>query len=248
MTEHPRYELHYWPSIPGRGEFIRLAFHAASVPFIDVARLPEAEGGGAGGVVRFMRGDQAGLQPFAPPILRVGDVVLAQVAAILHFLGPRLGLSPDDELGRAEALQLQLTIADLVSEVHDTHHPVYIGRAYEDQKAEALKRGGYFVSQRIPRLLEYFEGVLRRNTRGAGEHMVGDALSYVDTSMFQALAGLEYAFPKAFARQTPRIPGLLALRDRVAALPSIAAYLASPARLPFGEGIFRRYPELDLAN
>lgn len=244
MSHHPRYELYYWPEIPGRGEFIRLAFHAAGVPYVDVARLPEKEGGGAAAIMRFMRGQEDGLRPFAPPILRVGDVVLAQVAAILHYLGPRLGLCPEDEAARARALQLQLTIADLVSEVHDTHHPVYMGRAYEEQRAEAKKRGHYFVSQRLPRFLGYFEDVLARS---GGQHLVGSAISYVDLSMFLALEGLEYAFPNAFAAAAASIPSLLALRLRVASLPRIAAYLKSPDRLPFGEGIFRRYPELDAA-
>lgn len=247
MATHPRYELYYWPSIPGRGEFVRLAFHAASVPFVDVARLPEAEGGGAAAILRLTRGQKVGVRPFAAPILKVGDLVLAQVAAILHHLGPRLGLAPSDEEGRAQALQLQLTIADVVSEVHDTHHPVYVGRAYEEQKPEALKRGGYFVAHRLGRYLEYFEDVLRSNDRSGGQHLAGASLSYVDLSMFQLLTGLEYAFPNGFARSAPAIPSLLDLKARVAALPSIAAYLASPDRLPFSDGIFRRYPELDAA-
>lgn len=247
MTDHPRYELYYWPSIPGRGEFIRLAFHAAGVPYVDVARLPEKEGGGAQAIQHLMQGQETGLRPFAPPILKVGDLVLAQVANILHFLGPRLRLVPDDEVRRAQALQLQLTIADVVSEVHDTHHPIYLGRVYEDQKPEARKRAAYFVSQRLSRFLQYFEDILRRNEQSASKHLVGHASTYVDLSMFQLLSGIEYAFPNGFARVQPRIPLLLDLKARVAQQPGIAAYLASPDRLPFGEGIFRHYPELDEA-
>jgi glutathione S-transferase len=248
MTHHPRYELYYWPSIPGRGEFIRLAFHEAGVPYVDVARLPEKEGGGAKAILRFMRGQDAGLLPFAPPVLKTGDLVLAQVANILHYLGPRLHLCPEDEATRAQALQLQLTIADLVSEVHDTHHPVYIGRVYEDQKPEAKKRAGYFVSERLARYLGYFEDALSRNEQSKGKHLVGKALSYVDLSMFQVMSGLEYAFPRGLARVRPNIPRILDLAARVAERPRIAAYLASPDRLPFKDGIFRHYPELDTAS
>ena len=245
MTQHPRYELYYWPSIPGRGEFVRLAFQEAGVPYVDVARLPAKDGGGAGAIQRFMRGEGPGLRPFAPPFLKVGDLVLAQVASILHYLGPRLGLVHDDEASRAEALQLQLTIADLVSEVHDTHHPISSASYYEEQKPEAVRRAGHFVSQRLPRFLGYFEDVLHRNAKGKGKHLIGTGLSYVDLSMFQVMSGIEYAFPNGLARVKPSIPLLLDLAARVAERPRIAAYLASPERLPFGEGIFRHYPELD---
>lgn len=247
MNHPPSYELYYWPSIPGRGEFVRLAFHEAGVPYVDVARLPEKQGGGVKALLRFTRGQEPGLVPFAPPFLKVGDLVLAQVANILHFLGPRLGLCPEDEPTRAQALQLQLTIADLVSEVHDTHHPISSASYYEDQKAEAKKRAAHFVAERMPRFLGYFEDALRRNEESGGKHLVGAGLTYVDLSMFQVLCGLEYAFPKGFARVKPNIPLLADLAERVAARPNIAAYLSSKDRLPFKDGIFRHYPELDAA-
>ena len=181
--------------------------------------------------------------PFAPPFLRSGALVLAQTATILAFLGPRHGLTPDDDAGRYHAQQLQLTVADLVAEAHDTHHPIAGSLYYEDQKREARKRAASFVRERLPKYLGYFERVLERN---GGAHVLGDALSYVDLSLFQVIAGLEYALPNAMARLASKIPRLLALRDAIAARPRIAAYLASPRRIPFNEdGIFRHYPELD---
>lgn len=246
MSKHPRYELYYWPGIQGRGEFIRLAFHEAGVPYVDVARLPKSQGGGIGAIERFMNGEEPGFLPFAPPILKVGDLVLAQVAAILHHIGPALGLVPGDETQRARALQLQLTIADFVSEVHDTHHPISVALYYEDQKAEAKKRARPFVKERLPRFLGFFEDALARNTLSNGRHFVGEGIGYVDLSMFQVLRGLAYAFPNAFAAVRPSIPRLVELEAHVAERPRIATYLASPDRLPFNQqGIFRHYPELD---
>ena len=243
-----RYELYYWPSIQGRGEYIRLAFEEAGVPYIDVARLPQAQGGGVQAMMRLLRGEgMEGLPPFAPPILKVGNLVIAQVANILQYLAPRLGLVPDDEASRVQANQLQLTLADLASETHDTHHPVATSLYYEDQKPEARRSAGHLVTERLPKFLGYFERALERGGRGEHEHLVGAGLSYVDLSMFQTLAGLRYAFPKAMARIEPGIPRLVALCDRVAARPRIAAYLASERRLPFNENdIFRHYPELDI--
>lgn len=241
---HSSYELYYWPTIQGRGEFVRLAFEKAGASYVDVARLPASEGGGVEAMLKVMRRKEAGLEPFAPPFLKVGDMLIGQTANILHYLAPRLGLVPEDEAHRIHALQLQLTIADWVSEVHDTHHPVSGELYYEDQKAEARVRAESFLGHRVPKFLDYFERVLQHNDR---RHLIGSSITYVDLSMFQMMSGLGYAFPKAMARLEARAPGLVSLRDRVAELPHIAKYLASSRRLPFNEdGLFRHYPELDI--
>lgn len=232
------YELFYWPTIQGRGEFVRLLLEESGAPYVDVARRPESEGGGAAAIMRLLRDPALEVPPFAPPILRVGSLVIAQTANVCAFLAARHDLVPRDDARRIPAHQIQLTIGDLVAEAHDTHHPVAVGRYYEEQKAEAARRAEDFRSARMPKFLGWFD-----RTLGDREGLLG-SFSYVDLSLFQILSGLEYAFPRSFARcVTPR---LLALRDRIAARPRIAAYLASPRRLPFGEhGIFRRYPELD---
>ncbi len=238
-----RYELYYWPGIQGRGEFVRLALEEAAADYVDVARMPEREGMGVPALMRLMEDKATGRPPFAPPILKVGKQVIAQTANILLFLGPRLGLVPQAEATRVWAHQLQLTITDLVSEIHDSHHPIAGGLYYHEQKPEAQRRAGDFRAERLPKFLGYFEDVLERN---GGQYMVGKKLSYVDLSMFQVIAGLSYAFPRAMARLQSGWPRLMALHQRVMARPRIAAYLASDRRLPFcTEGIFRHYPELD---
>lgn len=234
------YELFYWPGLPGRGEFIRLALEDAGAPYLDVARSKEH--GGVAALQKLLQGDGlAGLPPFAPPILRSDGLLIAQVANILLYLGPRLDLVGADEASRHHTHQLQLTVADLVSEVHDTHHPTTTALVYEEQKPEARLRAAAFLTHRLPKFLGYFERVL-----GGRPFAIGGHHSYVDLSLFQVVEGLRYAFPRAMARREPGIPGLIALRDRVASRPRIAAYLASERRLPFNDhGIFRRYPELD---
>lgn len=241
MTDAP-YELYYWPTIPGRGEFVRLALEEAGAPYVDVARGPD----GMRAMMDFLGRKGPGIPPFAPPFLVSGPLVIAQTANILHYLAPRLGLVPDDEASRLVANQLVLTIADLVNEVHDTHHPVATGLYYEDQKPEAARRAHAFVTERLPKFLGYFEGILER-AHGRHRHFVGGALTCVDLGMFQVLEGLEYAFPRAMKKLAPSIPRLLASKAEVAARPRIKAYLASERRLAFNEqGIFRHYPELDL--
>jgi len=240
-----RIELYYWPTIQGRGEFVRLLLEEAGADYVDVARLPRAKRGMAA-MMRFLDGGQPGALPFAAPFVKVGDAVVAQTANILAFLAPRFGLVPDDEALRAEASQIQLTIADFVGEIHDTHHPIAGSLYYEDQKKEARRRAQNFLKERMPRYLGWLEDVLARNEKSRGRWLVGRDIGYVDLSAFQVVEGLRYALPNAMARLEPRIPRLVALRDRVAGRPRIAAYLASKRRLAFNqEGIFRRYRELD---
>jgi glutathione S-transferase len=239
------YELYYWPNIPGRGEFVRLALEEAGAHYVDVARRPESEGGGVKAMMKLMR-DGNGLEPHAPPFLKVGDKLIAQSANVLSYLAPRLHLVPDDEASRVSANQLQLTIADLVNEAHDVHHPIASSLYYEDQKTEAKRRAPIFLAERVPKFLGYFERVIEKNITGQGLHVLGAGVTYVDLSLFQLISGLTYAFPRGMKRIAPKIPRLRALTEHVAARPRTAAYLASSRRLSFNEqGIFRHYPELD---
>jgi glutathione S-transferase len=241
------YELFYWPSIQGRGEFVRLALEAAGAPYVDVAREPSKSGGGVKALTALLGGRAAPFTPFAPPFLRDGDVLVSQVANILLYLGPRLKLAPAGEALRIFTHGLQLTIADFVAEVHDTHHPISAEVYFEDQRKEAKARAAAFLAHRVPKYLGYFDRVIAGNPAGK-VHAVGDTLTTVDLSLFQVWAGLAYAFPRAFAGADRLYPALAALAASVAAQPKVAAYLASDRRIPFNEsGIFRRYPELDEA-
>lgn len=241
-----RYELYYWPGIPGRGEFVRLALEEAGADYIDVGRGQARNGLGVPAISSFLEGEQTAFPPFAPPFLRAGDLVISHVANILQFLGPELMLVPEAPASRYWAHGLQLTITDFVAEIHDVHHPLGPGLYYEDQKAEAKRRSGVFLEQRLPKFLDYFERVLARSPADDG-HLVGRALSYVDLSLFQVIAGLRYAFPNAMARLAPGIPRITGLVARIPERPNLRAYLSSDRRLPFnGKGIFRHYPELDV--
>ena len=236
-----RYELYYWPTIQGRGEFVRLALEEAGADYIDVARRPGRRGVPA--MTRLMDDKRSKRPPYAPPFIKAGKLVIAQTANILLYLGPRLGLAPRDEAGRLWAHQLQLTISDLVVEIHDTHHPVTTYLYYEEQRPAAKRRTADFWRYRVPKILGYFERVLARS---GGPHVLGRRLCYVDLSLFQIIEGLRYAFPKRMRRFEKKVPRLVALHDRVAKRPRIAAYLASKRRIPFSQwGIYRYFKELD---
>jgi glutathione S-transferase len=233
-----RYELYYWPTIQGRGEFIRLALEEAGAEYVDVARK---RGGGLMAAILGRKREKH--PPFAPPFLKAGARIIGETANILMYLGARHGLAPSDEAGQMWAHQLQLTIADLVAEIHDTHHPISSALYYEDQRPEAKRRTGYFWRYRVPKYLGYFDRVIGQS---GGPYLLGRRLGYVDLSLFQIVEGLRYAFPKRMRRFEKKVPRVIALHDRVAERPRIAAYLASERRIPFNEcGIFRCYKELD---
>ena len=231
------YELYYWPTIQGRGEFVRLALAEAGAEYIDVAREK-----GIAPMTKLLDGKKVPHASYAPPFLKAGRLMIGQTANILLFLGERHGLAPKDDAGRFWTNQLQLTLSDVVVESHDSHHPVGMGLYYEDQKPEAKRRSAEFRKARIPKYLGFFERVLEHN----GRYLVGRKLTYADLSLFQVIEGLRYAFPKAMKKAEKKYPKLVALNLRVKERPRIAAYLTSDRRLPFNEdGIFRRYPELD---
>ena len=226
-----RYRLYYWPGIQGRGEFIRLALEYAGADYVDVLRLSSSHS--------FPKK----FTPFALPYLVAGKLVISQTANILQYLGPRLRLAPKGVAGRLWAHQLQLTIADWLTEVHDTHHPIGPGLYYEKQQAEARRRAADFLAARLPGYLDYFEGLLRRS---AGGYLLGRTLTYPDLSLFQMVAGLRYAFPQAMARLRGEYPCIDALHHQVSVHPRLASYFSSKRRIPFNrQGIFRHYPELD---
>jgi glutathione S-transferase len=235
-----RYELYYWPDVQGRGEFVRLALEEAGADYVDVARQGKR---GMAAMMKLINDQRAKRPPFAPPFLKAGKLVIAQTALILHYLGPRLRLAPRDEAGRLWAHQLQLTIADLVVEIHDTHHPVTSWLYFEEQRPAARRRTKDFWRYRVPKFLGYFERVLGRS---GGSYLLGSRPSYVDLSLFQIVEGLRYAFPNRMKRFERKIPRVIALHDRVGKRPRIVAYMKSKRRIPFSQwGIYRYFKELD---
>ena len=234
------YRLWYWPTIQGRGEFVRLPLEAAGIPYEDCARAD----GGEKALMADMkkRGPKA---PFAPPYIEAEGGTIAQVADILLYLGDKHGLAPSDPADRYWVHQLQLTVSDAVAEVHNVHHPVELMAYYDEQKPEAKRAAVQFREQRMPKFLGYFEAATKVVK---GDWLTGAAWSHADTSLFQLVEGLRYMFPKRMKTIEDDYPGVIALHDKVAALPGIAAYLTSDRRIAFNtDGIFRHYPELDAA-
>lgn len=231
------YKLWYWPTIQGRGEFIRLALEAAGIPYEDCARTRGVEA-----LIADMQRPRK-RAPFAPPYLDLDGMVFSQTPSILVFLAERHDLAPSNMADRMWVAQLQLTIADLVAEVHNVHHPIDAAAYYEDQQRAAFAAADAFRDARLPKFLAHFEAATAAND---GQWLIDHRWTYADTSLFQIVEGLRYMFPRRMAVVERDYPGVVRIRDQVADLPGIRAYLKSERRLPFNEdGIFRHYPELD---
>jgi len=199
----PTYELLYHPQIPGRGEYIRLAFEATGTPYTDVSNASPSGPSAVEAIYSPTSSSSARSDNppvFSPPALRVagagkhgGTLLIHQTPSILFYLGPRIGLAPADDVDRLHADQLVLTALDLSNEAHDTHHPVAVGAYYEEQKDEALRKAVDFREKRLPKFLGHFERVLKWNADngdgGLGRFLVGAALSYADTTLWQVIDG-----------------------------------------------------------
>ncbi|KAM0719624.1 hypothetical protein Q7P37_003754 [Cladosporium fusiforme] len=258
LRTHPQYELLYHPSIPGRGEFIRLCFEATGVPYTDIANEKE---NGYATVQKIcmndsLESDTSNPPVFAPPALRVpgagkdgAPLVIAQTPNILMYLAERLGLVPDDEASTYHVYQLAFTALDLNNEIHDTHHPLAVAKYYEDQKDAALIKATDVRENRLPKFLSYFERNLAFNKQhagGGGEFLVGAQLTFADLVVWQVLDGLRFSFPKEMEARKEEFGLLMGqFYESVREVGGLKAYLASERRLPYSEGIFRYYPELD---
>ncbi|MGI4947458.1 MAG: glutathione S-transferase, partial [Janthinobacterium lividum] len=225
------YRLWYWPGLQGRGEFVRLALEAAGIEYEDCARTRDANALLADMAAR------TGRAPFAPPYLELDGLAIAQVANILAYLGAQHDLAPSAMADRYWLHQLQLTITDLVAEVHDVHHPVDPGAYYAEQRPEAARAARQFRAERLPKFLDHFEAAIEASP---GDWLIDHRWTYVDTSLFQLIEGLRYMFPRRMAVLEGRYPNLVRIHDQVAGLPGIRDYLTSGRRQAFNEdGIFR---------
>ncbi|RYP12058.1 hypothetical protein DL767_011496 [Monosporascus sp. MG133] len=215
------YELIYWPGAPGRGEHIRLTLEEAGASYSDTARLDAQK---CADIVWAQMsdsnlGDKNNSPPYAPPILKHGDLLISQTPNIL------------------------------INEVHDCHHPIAKELYYEEQKTEALRRSKEFIKTRLPKFLAYFEKVLKGEASGDGPWLYGGTFTYADLVLFQCLDGTQHAFPKvmAAAKESGKYDRLFQQYEAVKARPRISAYLASERRQKYSPlGIYRHYEELDV--
>ncbi|KAH9836270.1 glutathione S-transferase C-terminal-like protein [Rhodofomes roseus] len=256
------YKLYYWGGIPGRGEYIRLAFEYAGESYSEMNTASKL-------LPTITDPAKVGYPPhLAPPVLELpSGRFLSQTPAILSYLAPKFklagekgsrvveaGLSEEEreeaEEERATVSQLTLTALDICNEAHDVHHPIASAQYYEDQKEAALARAEDFRKLRIPKFLKHLQSVLASNPAtavGAKTYLVGKQTTTADLVLFHVIDGLLFAFPRRMGavKESGEYPDVFALYERVKGEKGIKEYIASGRRQKFSLGLFRHYEELD---
>lgn len=229
-------------------------FEATKTPYTDVANEDSKDGYAEVQRVCMngdsLESDEGNPPVFSPPALRVKHdgrakpLIISQTPNILIYLGDKLGLVGEGD-DKFWIQQLALTALDLNNEVHDTHHPIAVMQYYKDQKEESLKKAKDVRETRIPKFLSYFERTLKWNaTAGKHKYLVGDGLTYADTTVWQVLDGLSFAFPRELEARKKEFPELLTTFYE-SIKEELMEYLNSSRRLKYSDGVFRYYPELD---
>lgn len=99
----------------------------------------------------------------------------------------------------------------------------------------------------IPKFLNYFAVALEGAPSGSEGYLVGSKTSTADLALAHVLDGLEHALPRRMAviKSDKKYERLWVLKTRVESEAGVAQYLKSDRKMPWGNGIFRHYPELD---
>jgi glutathione S-transferase len=233
------WELFYWASMKekdgklrnhmiGRGEFVRLMFELAAVPYLDHG---VQENGGAT-VFKFARGgENAGFPVFAPPIIKRGEFVLSQTPAIMKYLGKEFGFFTTNNEDEAHADSMMAFLTDFIAEGRLVFHSKGFTKSYYEQVEEVKPTVHWFQTERLPQFLKYLNSVLDFNAKLHPEgYLIGNSLTYVDVALFHVLEAAASQFPEDYSTTVAALPLLSAHRARIAAIPNIAAYLASDRR------------------
>jgi glutathione S-transferase len=230
------WELYYWANVKedgrnhmiGRGEFVRLMFEVAGVPFIDHGVKDMSE------VVHFLRGGgNVGFPIFAPPAIKKGDFVLSQTPVIVKYLGQEFGLYPTNKADEAHAESLEAFVTDFICEGRLVFHAKQFTKSYYDQVEETKDNVTWFATERLPQFLGYLEKVLVFNNSQEGNSLgffIGNSMTYVDVAVFHTLEAAASQFPDRFQEISGSTPQLVTFRSTMLSHPRIAAYLASDRR------------------
>ena len=213
------YELYYW-SVPFRGQFVRAVLAYAGKTW--------TEGGGAA-ISKLMGGPVKHMPvPFmGPPLLidKKADFAIAQMPAIVLYLGETLDLMPATPALRALTMKIVNDANDVIDEI-----TLDGGRQMWTEK-----RWREFVP-RLKKWMSFWEETGRRHGLKAdsGFLLGGEAPGIADVVTATLWSTMADRFPKIEAMLEEAAPMTAALTRRVAALPPLAK-LAAKAQQDYGD-------------
>ena len=215
----PDYELYYW-SVPFRGQFVRAVLAYAGKEWREAG--DDAIGKLMEGPVRKMP------VPFmGPPLLidKKADVAIAEMPAVILYLGESLGLMPATPALKAMTIKIVNDANDVIDEITlDGGRQMWTGKRWKE-----------FVP-RLRKWMTLWEETGRRHglTANAGFLLGGDQPGIADVVTATLWGTMTDRFPKIGAIFKKSAPMTAALVGRVSALPPLVR-LAKKARADYGD-------------
>jgi glutathione S-transferase len=212
------YELYYW-SAPFRGQFVRAVLAYAGKSWTE---------GGDGAIAKLMEGPVKKMPvPFmGPPLLidKKADVAIAEMPAIILYLGETLKLLPATPELRALTMKIVCDANDVIDEI----------TIQGGMQMWTDKRWQEFVP-RLKKWMSFWEETGRRHGLKAdsGFLLGGDKLGIADVVTATLWGTMTDRFGKLDTILKKSAPMTAALTQRVAALPPLAK-LAAKAREDYG--------------
>ena len=213
------YDLVYWP-VPFRGQFVRAVLAFAGKTWTEVGR---------GEIAELLSGPVQDLTvPFmAPPMLvdRKANVAIAQMAAIVLYLGETLDLMPATPALRAITVKIVLDANDVIDELTLDGGV----QMWTEQRWRAF-------APRLRKWMSLWEETGRRHglTADAGFLLGGEAPGVADIVTSTLWSTMTDRLPTIRAILKDAAPMTAALSSRIAALPPLAR-LAAKAREDYGD-------------
>jgi glutathione S-transferase len=203
------FKLTYFDFDGGRGEPIRIAFHAAGVDFED-HRISFDE---------FMR-TRGDLRFTCAPELEVDGVTVTQSNSMLRYVGKMAGLYPEDDLQALYCDEAMDAVEDMLHQVVQT-----MGLEGDELKAarEQLADGWLSI---------FIKGIADILDRAGGEYFADNRLTVADLKVFVQIRSLRARtldhVPTDLVDQLA--PGLVQHEERVGNDPIVTAYYATRAK------------------
>ena len=213
------YELYYW-SAPFRGQFVRAVLAYAGKTWTE---------GGDEAISKLMGGSVKDMPiPFmGPPMLidKKMDFAIAEMPAVILYLGETLGLMPPTPALRALTMKVVNDANDVIDEITlDGGREMWTKKRWRD-----------FIP-RLEKWMSFWEETGRRHGLKAdsGFLLGGDAPGIADVVTATLWSTMTDRLPKIEAIFQEAAPMTAALTRRVADLPSLAK-LAAKARRDYGD-------------
>jgi glutathione S-transferase len=202
------YKLTYFDFPGGRGEPVRITFHAAGIEFED-HRISFEE---------FMQTRES-MRFNCAPVLHVDGVEVTQSNAMLRLVGKKAGLYPEDSLQAMYCDEAMDAVEDLL---HQIVHTFGLEGAELEAAREKLKNGWLTI---------YINGLSEILERGGGEYFADGRLTIADLKVYVQIRSLRGGtldhIPTDFVDKLA--PNLVAHEERIAADPVVVAYYESRA-------------------